>query len=284
LLGDRDVDDQLEAALRQAWATAALSAELQDRGLSAEEVDQLVGAEPPGVQLLDPPNVERDRRVGFAAVAGIVLYLQLLGFGYWVAMSIVEEKTSQVIEILLAKVRPRTLLAGKAAGIGVLGLGQLVLYIAVGLAAFTLADRYPIPPGVWPLVPVVVIAYVLGYLTYAAVMAIAGALSARVEDLQTRTMPFTLVLTASYIGTIIAADEPDGTLARWLSLLPVSSPLVMPMRIAHGSVAAWEVALSVAIALATALLLLRLADRVYRAGALRLRRTTKLRAALREAA
>lgn len=62
-------------------------------------------------------------------------------------MAIVEDKTSQVVEVLLAKVAPRRLLAGKIAGLGVLGVGQLAVVIAAGLAAFTLADRFPVPPG-----------------------------------------------------------------------------------------------------------------------------------------
>lgn len=281
MIGREDVDDDLASALAQAWTSQRLGAELRQQGMTADEVAAATAFAPPAVELLEPPDEEQDRRVGFAAVGSILLFMQLIGFGYWVAMSIVDDKTSQVVEVLLAKVRPRSLLAGKVMGIGLIGALQLVAFVAVGLGAFTIADRFPVPPGVWPLAGVVVGAFLVAYALYAALFAIAGALAARVEDLQTTAGPCTFVMTGAYLGAIASLADPAGTWSRWLSYVPFSSPLVMPIRLAHGSAAAWELVVATIIALATAGVLVVLADRVYRHGALRLRRATKLRHALR---
>jgi ABC-2 type transport system permease protein len=278
LLADESIPADLEAAVRQGQAQATLTSELEARGLPADEVLELLGPAP--VELLDPPDEAHDRRVGFAAIGVILLFMQLIGFCVWVANGIVEEKASRIIEILLAKVRPRQLMAGKVAGIGVLGLTQLVAFLVVGLLAFTLADRFPIPSGVWPLVGVLAVAFAVGYLLYAGLFTIAGALAARSEDLQATSMPFTLVMTASYIGAMGALADPSGGLARALTLVPFSAPLVVPVRVAAGSIAAWEVAASIALcALATAALVL-IAERVFRGGVMRTQKV-RLREALR---
>lgn len=281
LLGNEEVDADLSSALAQSWATQALTDGLRERGIDAGTIDELLATPASTVELLDPPNEERDRRVGFVGVGAILMFMQLIGYGVWVAMAIVEDKTSQVIEVLLVKVSPRRLLAGKVAGIGVLGVGQLVVMIAAGLAAFTLSDRFPVPPGVWPMALVLVVAFVLAFALYASLFAISGAIAARVEDVQSASAPFTVVMTGAYIGAIAALQDPGGTLARWLSIIPFSSPLVMPLRIADGSAAWWEIGVSVVVLLLTIGLCLTAADRAYRAGALRLRKSVSLRHAFR---
>ncbi|MFV0307513.1 MAG: ABC transporter permease [Desertimonas sp.] len=283
LLGNERVNADLSSTLQQSWATQALADRLGDLGIEAGQVDELLSAPPSTVELLDPPDEERDRRVGFVGVGAILMFMQLIGYGVWVAMAIVEDKTSQVIEVLLAKVSPRCLLSGKVAGIGLLGVGQLVLMIAAGLGAFTLADRFPVPRGVWPMAVVLVVAFVLAFGLYASLFAISGAIAARVEDVQSASAPFTLIMTGAYVGAIAALQDPAGNLARWISWIPFSSPLVMPLRIADGSVAWWEVAGATIILLASILVCLAAADRAYRAGALRLRKSVSLRHAFRSA-
>lgn len=248
---------------------------------SGEVLDLLA---PSALELLDPPDVDRDRRVGFAGVGTILLFMQLIGFCYWVAAGVVEEKSSRIIEILLVKVRPRQLMAGKVLGIGLLGIGQLLCFLVAGLVAFTLADRFPVPSGVWPLAGVLLVAFGAGYLLYAALFTIAGALAARTDDLQATSMPFTLVITGAYLGAIATLTDPAGGLARVLSMVPFSAPLVMPVRIAHGSVAVWEVLGSLVLCVATAAGLIVVAERVFRGGIMRTQHRVRLHHLLRSSA
>ena len=74
---------------------------------------------------VEPVDPDRDAKAGIAFFAILILYGQLLTYGYWVAAGVVEEKSSRVIEVLLATIRPKDLLAGKVIGLGLLGLGQL---------------------------------------------------------------------------------------------------------------------------------------------------------------
>lgn len=281
LLAESELDAQLEELLYRAVTTDRLATELRDRGVPAADIAELIAPAAVETELLDPPDAAHDRRLGFAAVGVILLFTQLIGYCYWVATGVVEEKSSRVIEVLLAKVRPRDLLAGKVIGIGALGFGQLLTFVAVGLGAFALTDRFPIPTGVWPLVAVILVAFVLGYLLYASMFSIAGAMAARAEDLQATSTPFSLVLTGSYVAAIFAMQDPGGSAARFLSLVPLSSPLTMPLRIADGSAAVWEIAVAVMLVLVTAFGLVLVAERVNRGGVLRTDRSAGVRELLR---
>lgn len=281
LLADSELEDELETILRQAISADQLAARLTAAGVAPEEVAELAAPVPTELDLLDAPDEAHDRRLGFAAVGVTLLFTQLLGYCYWVASGVVEEKSSRVIEVLLAKVRPRELLAAKVAGIGALGLGQLIAFVVVGLVSFTLADRFPIPPGVWPLAGVVLLAFVAGYVLYASLFSIAGAMAARAEELQATSTPFSMLLSGSFFAAIATMSNPGGGAAQVLSMIPFSAPLLMPIRIADGSVQPWEVALSGLLVVATAIILVVVAERLYRGGVLRTERQTSFRELLR---
>jgi ABC-2 type transport system permease protein len=281
LVGDEGVPDQLEVLLHAAWRQQQLVDALVEQGVPTPEATALATAPPAPVRLLDPPDDDRERHVGFVVVGVFLLYGQLVGYGYWVATGVVEEKTSRVVEVLLTKLRPRELLAGKIAGLGALGLGQFVVFVGAGLAAVAASGRFSIPPGVWPSAVGLVGWFLLGFVVYAAMFALAGALAGRVEDLQNGSGPVLLAVTASFMGTVVAAGSPGGTLARVLSFLPPSAPLTMPIRIADGGAAAWEVVVAATATLAAAWALVLLAERAYTGAALRSGVRTPLRAALR---
>ena len=176
-----------------------------------------------------------------------------------------EEKSSRVVE-LLATMKPWQLLAGKIVGLGLLGLAQIVVIAVVGVAGALAFDLVDIPGELIGTAVSVVLWFVLGYAFYAAIFAVAASLVSRQEDLAAVIMPTTMVLVVAFIVGIQAAANPDGTLAVVTSYVPGLSPLVMPVRQAAGDVAAWEIALSVAVMLVAIALIVRL-GRVY-AGAL----------------
>ncbi|HEX2119616.1 MAG TPA: ABC transporter permease, partial [Acidimicrobiales bacterium] len=207
----------------------------------------------------------------------------LLGFGYWVASGVVEEKASRVVEILLAKAPAAQLLAGKIVGIGVLGLVQLVGFVVLGLVVASASGSVDLPPETVPVAIQVVAWFVLGFAFYSCLFAMGGALASRAEELQSTTTPLSFLAMGSFFAAIFAGGDPDGPVARVATFLPPSAPLVLPVRVAAGEVSAGTVVLSVAIVLVSIAAVVALAARVYAGGAMHLRGQLKLRAALRGA-
>jgi len=260
------------ASLRQR-ARAALQAE----GLTGEEVDAALAQRPLPVDALEPRDARRRENAAVAFVGVLALYGQLFAYGYWVAAGVVEEKASRVIEVLIATIRPSELLRGKIFGIGFLGLAQLLLIGIVGLGTSIAVGRLEFPSGALATVGLVLFWFVLGFFFYAGLFAVAGSIVSRQEDLQTTMTPLTILIVGSFFIGISATGNPDSTLATVASLLPFSSPLVMPTRIVLGEASAFEIVLSVAISIASTAALIPVATRIYsrallQPGRVRLRR------------
>lgn len=223
-------------------------------------------------------NSDVDERKAFALVALVVLYGQLIGYGFWVAMGVVEEKSSRIVEILLAVVRPRELLFGKVLGIGVVGLGQLLVIALAGLGLGLASGEVELGGAELSTLPIVLGWFVLGYALYAGAFALAGSLVSRQEDVQSVTTPMLMVLIATFFLGFQAVDDPGGTLATVLSYLPMSAPLIMPVRMIVGDVSALEVLLSAGIVLASTYAVIAFAARLYGAAVLQTGGRVKLRA------
>jgi ABC-2 type transport system permease protein len=183
---------------------------------------------------------------------------------------VVEEKTSRVVEVLMGALRPWQLLLGKVSGILVLAIGQLAVGVgatAVAMVAVGTADL----PDVGLEVGVAALVYaVLGLMLYSFVFAAAGSMVSRQEDAQSVTLPITLTLVAVYMLSLtVVVNNPDGTFARVLAIVPFSSPLAMTPRIAAGDPPAWEIALSIVLLLITIPAVVNLAGRIYSGAILR---------------
>jgi ABC-2 type transport system permease protein len=216
-----------------------------------------------------------------AIMGVVVLYGLLILFAQFVAQGVVEEKASRVVELLLATMRPWQLLAGKILGLGLLGLGQIVVIGAVGVAGALTFDLVDVPGQLIGTVATVVAWFVLGYAFYACVFAVAASLVSRQEDLGSVLTPASMLLVAGFFVAVQAAGDPGGTLATVTSFVPGLSPLVMPVRQAAGEAAGWEVALAVVLMLGAVGLAVRLGGRVYAGALLRTSGRTKVREALR---
>lgn len=236
---------------------------LEDAGLTADEIASALQQPALPVSALEPLD-RREREyaaIGFVGV--LALYGQLFAYGYWVASGVVEEKSSRVVEVLLATVRPSQLLRGKIFGIGVLGLVQLGLIAVVGLTAAQVLGSLRFPAGALAVIGVVLIWFVLGYFFYAGLFAVAGAIVPRQEDLQATMTPLTILIVASFFIGIEANQNPDSMLALVASFLPPSAPLVMPSRLILGEAPAWQGVLSAAISIGATAALVPVATRVY---------------------
>ncbi|MGH8932437.1 MAG: ABC transporter permease [Egibacteraceae bacterium] len=273
-----------EALFFAAAQRLALARALDDAGIPPADREELLSPSPLRVETLTDPDESDSAGFLVALVAATVLYGMLILYIQWVAQGVVEEKTSRVVEVLLATVRPSELLVGKVVGIGLLGLAQIAVTIAAGVIALLITGSLEIPTQGWTALALVVAWFVPGYALYGMLSAVAGALVNRTEDLQVTTTPMVMVLVVAFFVAQFAAMDPLSPLARIGGFVPFWAPLVQPLRAAAGAVPAWEMAVSLVITLATIALLVPLAARLYAGGALRVDRRIGLREAWRTAA
>lgn len=283
LLVDSELPGGLEALLQESSEQLRVSERLTEAGVPAQDVGAVLAPEPLAVEALNPPEDrgDRDAASGLAFFTVFILYGQLFGYGMWVAMGVVEEKSTRVVEVLLATISPTHLLAGKVIGIGLLGLAQLTLIATLGVGIVLLTGATQLPPSAPAAIATALGWYVLGYAFYACAFAMCGALVSRQEELQNAITPLTLSIFASLFLAFVALSAPGGMVARIASFVPPVAPMVMPVRVTLGEVAAWEVAASVAVMLASIGGMVLLAGRVYQGAILRTGARVKIRDALR---
>lgn len=256
---NESLGDRLGAALTAAVSGLALAERLAEEGVDPN-ILQPVSLD---VTSLQPATDAADERGVVAFVSILLLYTLLIFFGQFIAQGVVEEKASRVIEVLLAAVKPWQLLAGKIIGLGVLAFAQLVIICAAGLGGAIAFDVITVPGAAIATVVQVLGWFILGFTLVAALFAVCGALVSRQEDLQTVLLPMTLVLVAALVLAITAGQNPSGGLAKVTSFIPALSTMVMPVRVATGSVAWWEIVLAVVLLLVTIVAVVRVGGRIY---------------------
>jgi ABC-2 type transport system permease protein len=231
---------------------------------------------------LEPASGEPgDAEVLIAILSAVVLLGALAIYGQWVLTGVVEEKSNRVVEVILATVRSRHLLAGKVIGIGLLGLSQLALIGGLAAALLT-AGAFDAPTSLGGSVALIVPWFALGFALYAVAYAAAGALASRQQDANSAGLPITYTLLAVYwIGYVALSADKNGLLANLLTVLPISAPLVLPARSALVGVPLWEHVLAVVLVLASIYALVRFAGRIYTQGLLRSGPRLGIRAAWR---
>jgi ABC-2 type transport system permease protein len=240
------------------------------------------GAElPPALQVstIEPVDEDADAKSGYTFFIVLILYGQLLTYGYWVAAGVVEEKASRVVEVVLSTIRPSYLLAGKVIGLGLLGLGNLLLIGAVGLGTAAATGALDVDGTILGAAVLALAWFVVGYAFYACAFACAGALVSRQEDLQSTMTPLTLMILVGFFLAFAVRESPDGTLAHITAFIPSVAPMTVPPRIVTGDVPAWEIVASLLVTLGSAVALIPLAGRIYSGGILRTGSALKLREA-----
>ena len=275
LLVQRKADTSLTAAVEGAVDRLALGRQLSAAGVTHLDVPKV------GVTTLHPGSDPTGERTGIAVVGVVVLYSLLIMMGQFIAQGVVEEKSTRVVELLLATMRPWQLLAGKIVGLGLLGLAQIVGIAVIGVSSALGFGVVTLPGQLVGTAVSVVAWFVLGYAFYAAVFAGAASLVSRQEDLPSVVTPMSLLLVVGFVVALKSAGNPGGALATVASFIPGLSPMVMPIRLAAGSAAWWEVLLAVVIMLAAVAAVVRLGGRIYAGALLRTSGRTTLREALR---
>jgi len=192
-----------------------------------------------------------------------VLFFGISVFGQMVLTGVLEEKANRVVEVLLARIPPRTLLAGKITGIGLLGLAQIGVTALAALVAVATVPSIEVPAVRGSVLAWALVWFVLGYALYATVYGALGSLGSRVEDAQSVAGPVTVVMVLAYFASLAMLGQPGSVGARVVSYFPLTAPMAMPGRIAMGATAWWEPAVAAVLTLAATAGLVYLGGRVY---------------------
>ncbi|HET8614922.1 MAG TPA: ABC transporter permease [Actinomycetales bacterium] len=260
-----DLGSQLRAALTVLARQVAQDQAVRAGGGDPAAVNTAVASSGVQVRPLETMPEYQSQRVVMGMVAGVLVYLALMIFGQVVAQGVIEEKTSRVVELLLATVRPWQLMLGKVVGIGIAGLLQMLIVVGAGVGAglavgsITMPSSVAVSTAVWTLVW-----FLVGFVMYALLFAAAGALVSRQEDAAGVTSPILALIIVPYVvGISVLPAQPDNGAATILSLVPVFSPTLMPVRIALGVAAGWEIALTLVLSVLLTAGLLVLTGRIY---------------------
>jgi ABC-2 type transport system permease protein len=208
----------------------------------------------------------------FALVYGFAILFLLTVFGTsgYLMQSVIEEKENRLVEILISSVRPLELLVGKVLALGLLGLAQIVSWLAIGFLYLSLQNsttgtnflsgiRVPLDA-----LPILVAYFVLGYLMFAAAFGAVGAISNSISEGPQFSIVFSVPIILTFYVFPAFINDPNSTLPTLLSLFPLTSPLAMVMRSVVAPVPAWQVILSLALLVLAVLGMFWMAGRVFR--------------------
>ena len=232
----------------------------------------------PNVQLLDPNAPHPALRYFLGLGFGMVWLMAVVLFGMGIANSVVEEKQTRIVEILLASISSKALLTGKIIGNSAAALAQILAIAATVIGGLAInGSVLPVADLVWPIVWFVVL-FLFGFVMIAALYAAAAALVSRTEDLNTALQPLTWLVMLPYLGIAVGNSNPLAMTV--MSYIPFSAPVAVPVRIFLGQSAGWEPFASLALLVLTTVAAVWFAARIYDRGLLRTGKPLKWREAL----
>jgi ABC-2 type transport system permease protein len=213
-----------------------------------------------------------------AIIAGMILYMTLIVYGMSTMRSVMEEKSTRIIEILVSSIKPFHLLTGKIVSVGAVALTQyLVWAVTIGalFASATAVTAFLRPgaatPGIHvpPLLLIYLVVFFLaGYFLYAALYAAAGAIVSTDEEAHQVQMPLTLMIVCSFLLFNVILNDPNSPLSVVLSITPFLSPILMTLRVAMQTPPLWQIALALLFSTLTTIWVIRLSAKIYRVGIL----------------
>lgn len=204
-------------------------------------------------------------------ILGMLLVISSLSTSSFLMYSLVEEKQNRVVEVLVTSVKPLQLLAGKILGLGLLGITQIVIIMAMAFIGLSLANSAEFLQGIsipLDLVLAGIVYFVLAYLILAAVLAGLGVLVGSEQESSQLSGFMTLPFFVPFFFILPIVTDPNGPTAMLLSFIPFTSPMTMMLRIGMTNVPFWQFALSVGIMAFTAVFFIWLSARVFRWGLL----------------
>ena len=233
----------------------------------------------PEVELLEPAETAGPLRFIIGLGFGLVFMLAVLGSGATIMQNTVQEKQSRVVEILLAAVPARALLAGKILGNSVIGVGTaaaMAAAAALGLAITGQGELLDLlsAPLIW-----FVVFFIFGFVLVASVFAAGAALVSRQEDTGAVMTPAMMLVMIPYFGVVFFGENP--TIMTILSYIPFSAPVAMPVRLFFGEAEWWEPLISLALLVIATLGVVLVASKIYTNSLLRMGSRVSLRDALK---
>lgn len=229
---EKDLGTSKQGMIEAAAQQVGLDRALANQGVDAERFAQDVSASAVEVDVLDPSDPDKDQRAVLAYAAVLLLFFSVYLYGLYVAMGVVEEKSSKVVELLLSTIKPIHLLIGKVLGIGAVGLVQILLFAGAGLATGMATDLITVTGTAITLMGFVVLWYVLGFTFFAMLYAAFGSLVSRQEDVNSATMPLSILAFATFFSAQAALGDPSSSWINVLAWVPPFSATVMPLRVA----------------------------------------------------
>lgn len=235
----------------------------------------------PQVTILDPDS---DGSAGFLLYIvslgfGLVFFVSATTFGASIAQSVVEEKQTRVVEILMSAIPVKALLAGKVLGNSILAFGQILAIAALSVIGLTVTGQSELLAGLGTPVVWFVVFFILGFILLAALFAAAGSLVSRQEDIGSTTTPITMLIMIPYFAVILFNDNP--LIMTIMSYVPFSAAVGMPVRLFVGSAQWWEPILSLLILAVSAALVILVGSRIYENSLLKMGGRVKISEALK---
>ncbi|MDH6676448.1 ABC-2 type transport system permease protein [Rhodococcus sp. LBL1] len=275
-----EIDATLRIVLDGAVAAQAQNTALAAQGVDAAQLAESTKSAVVTVDSIDPPDPERGQRIALSTAVVVLLYMQIMVFGMYVAMGVVEEKSSRVVELLLSTLRPLQLLWGKVIGIGAVGLAQLTTYGVAGVGAGVATGVLTLGGTAWGTLAGTLGWFVLGFAFFAVLYAAAGSMVSRQEDVNSTAMPLTILIMAMFFSAFSAVQNPDGSLSNVLSWVPPFSAILMPLRIAAGVASGAQIVGTIVLMLVVTVAMSAVAARIYQRSILRMGKTVSWREAL----
>lgn len=249
-------------------------------------------------------SAELPLAIGF--IAAIIIYMFIFMYGVQVMRGVIEEKVNRVVEVLISSVKPFQLMAGKIIGIALVALTQFLLWaILTGVIVAIVSSVFGISSmsqgqdlsqlqnvssgdvenimanskfseiflGLmnfnWvAMITTFIFFFIGGYLLYASLFAAIGSAVDNETDTQQFMLPVTVPLILAFVAAQGIIKNPDGAMAFWMSIIPFTSPIIMPVRVAMGRYEVWELILSIGLLIGTFIATVWLAAKIYKVGIL----------------
>ena len=278
-------------------------------GLNKKELESLktsVSIDPQPIQSdgEDTSSMSGIIAAGIGAFMGLIMYMTVFIYGMMVMRSVMEEKVSRIVEVMISSVKPFQLMMGKIIGVGAVGLTQVAIWailipifasIMILVLGVDPEAMNNLPEGMgqpnlgemsdmemnlslvwdelatikwWLIIPLFILYFLGGYFLYASLFAAVGsAMSDDMGEGQALTIPITIPVLIAFYIMMVAVRAPNSSLAVWSSIFPLFSPIVMPARLAFDP-PVWQIVLSIVVLIATSIFFVWLSARIYRVGIL----------------
>lgn len=267
----------LNNRIRQSVSQIISMYRLKKSGLDPQAVSKLI--QPVQLTTIKISKSGKETEKGFMEeyfgtfVFVLILYMTLILYGTSIMRSIVQEKSSRIIEVLLSGSNPFQLMAGKIIGQGAVGLTQYLLWAVFGILLILYGGNIvPISTKYFSFSPQIfiyfILFYALGYFLFSSLFAAIGAITNSDEEAQQLTFPVIMLLIVPLIFLGYLVKNPDSSLSVALSLIPFFSPIVMFARINLSAPPFPEILASVAILIVTILFFIWIVSKIYRVGIL----------------